>query len=139
MKKLIAILLVVSALFGMTQPASAAVVMPLEPQYDNVSQANVLLSISANGTASVQISCTGKSCLTKTSVTIYIQKKVNNVWTRVNIGTTNNSWIYSTTNRIFIKNYSATLSGSGEYRAVAVFTFSGSTTETVTYTSSASY
>lgn len=139
MKKMIAITLTVFTLFACILPASAAQTPTVEPLYDNATIASVSLSIDSSGKATVKITLQGKSTLKSTSVTTYLEKKVGTQWVRVDIDAAGDAWQYSTTSRAFQKIYSTTLSSSGQYRAVATFTLTGSTTETVTVNDTATY
>lgn len=134
MKRIIAIVLTLVTVIAVASPAYAA-----EPRYANASSMTVTLSISESGQAKVLVRMTGSSSLSKSSITTYIEKKVGSAWTRVDIGTTNDTWEYTTTSTSVVKTYTTQLSSIGEYRAVVTFTLTGATVETVTQTDNASY
>lgn len=139
MKKILscALCLVILVLLPLNVFASASV--PIAPYYTNAEILTVNLGISGSGNATVTISCVGKSTVKSVYVATYLEKKVNGAWTRVDITSPNDVWSYSTTSRNFTKQYSAQLSGSGDYRAVATFTLTATTRETVSVYSYASY
>lgn len=139
MKKILSCILILATIFALAQPAFAAQPDELTPQYVNATQARVSLTISRSGEAIVTVTLAGNNGLKKASVTTYLEKKVNGVWTRVDISAANDEWVYSTTDRIFSKPYSASLSSTGQYRAVAKFTLTASTVEYITDTYSATY
>lgn len=69
----------------------------------------------------------------------YLEKKVNGVWTRVDISAIGDQWIATLPAQQFDRTYTAQLTSRGEYRAVAKFTLLGETGETVTKTSTDTY
>lgn len=133
MKKLIALFLVIVSMFVIAQPVVAAVVDPVEPRYVNVSRATTYLSINTSGVADVELYCCGKSCLENTSVTAYLQQKVDGSWRSIK------TWSYSTTDEVFTKTYSYQLSNHGEYRVLAYFRCTGTTSETISATATKTY
>lgn len=139
MKKMIAYILALAALFTLSQPALAARPISVGPQYINARQAEVDMVINSSGVATATVICYGNTGLTKANVTTYIEKLVGGSWVRVNIGETNNAWQYTTTSQNFSKTYTAQLSSSGTYRAVAEFTLTASAVEHITSSSSARY
>lgn len=134
MKRIIAVVLTIAVFWAVATPAYA-----VEPRYTNASSATVTFTISDSGVAKVLVRMTGSSSLSKSSVCTYIEKKVGSTWTRVNIGTTNNEWDYTTTSTTIVKTYTSQLSSTGEYRAVCEMTLTESTTETITQTATATY
>lgn len=134
MKKVIAVILVLITMLSIAFPASAA-----EARYADAQTAICSLAISSSGKATIVVRITGYSSLTKSVAVTYIEKKVGSTWTRVDIGTTDDTWQYTSTSANVAKTYSAQLSSIGEYRAVTTFTLTGSTVETVTKTSTATY
>lgn len=134
MKKIISTILVFVIIFAVACPAFAA-----EPRYANANTLTVTMSINASGKATVFVRMYGNSSLTQANMKIYLEKKSGNAWIRVDIGTTNDVWEYTSTSSTFIKTYTAQLSSTGEYRAVAEFTLTGSTVEEVTKIATATY
>lgn len=138
MKKLAALILVAVIIATMCIPVSAAE-NTIQPYYINTNQAKVLMGIDDFGLASINVTCIGNSNATRIQITTYIEKLIGSTWVRVNIGQVNNQWTASTTTRYLAKDYSHQLTTTGSYRAVAVFTVSGSTSETFTLYCEATY
>lgn len=69
------------------------------------------------------------SRVTRVVVTTYVEKRsLLVVWTRVDIGTTNDEWVDYGSNGHFAKTHSAQMPSSGIYRVTAIFdVYSGST------------
>ena len=139
MKKILSCLLVLVIVLTLLQSVSAAQPDTVTPCYTNAKSLSAYLMIDSSGSAQVTISCTANANVTQVYVATYLEKKVNGAWTWVDIPSPNDVWSYSTTSRKFTKQYSAQLSGSGEYRAVATFTLTAATRETVSVYSYASY
>lgn len=131
MKKFAALILVVTIVASLCIPVSAAE-FSINPYYINTNQARVVLTIGDSGLAEITVLCTANSNATKIQTTTYLERQIGSTWVRVNNGQTNNQWTASTTARYLAKDYSCQLSITGTYRAVAVFTVSGSETETFT-------
>lgn len=138
MRKTVAFFLATTLLLAMCIPVSAAE-NSIQPYYINTNQAKVLMGIDDDGLASINVTCIGNSNATRIQITTYIEKLVGSTWVRVSIGQVNNQWTASTTARYLAKNYSHQLTTAGSYRAVAVFTVSGSTSETFTLYCEATY
>ena len=131
MKKFAALILVVTILASLCIPVSAAE-FSSNPYYINTNQAMVVLTISDSGLAEITVLCTANSNATKIQTTTYLERKVGSSWMRVSNGQVNNQWTASTTAKYLVKDYSCQLSTTGTYRAVAVFTVSGTQSETFT-------
>ena len=138
MKKIAALVLAVTLLTAMCIPVSAAE-NNTQPFYINTNQAKVVLGLSDSGLADIGVTCLANSNATKIQITTYLEKLVGSTWVRVSIGQTNNQWTASTTESYLIKAYSKQLSSTGTYRAVAVFTVSGTQSETFTLYSEDTY
>lgn len=134
MKNIISAILILVTIFTIACPVFAA-----EPRYENANNIAVTMSINASGEATVFVRMYGNASLIQTNMKIYIEKKSGSTWTRVDIGTTNDVWEYTSTSSSIIKTYTAQLSSAGEYRAVAEFTLIGSTVEEITKTATATY
>lgn len=134
MKRIISIVVGITILILAAYPVSA-----VEPRYTNVCDVTLMFSIMESGLAEVGIYVQGDAALTQSNVTIYLEREVGASWSRVSIGTENNVWEYSTTNREFTKSFNMQLRRTGTYRAVAVFTFNGVTIETITRTAVDTY
>lgn len=134
MKKIVSVLLLLSIIIAVACPTYAA-----EPRYANANNLLVTISVNSSGKATVFVKMYGCASLTQSHITTYIEKKVGSTWTRVDIGTVNDVWECDSTSTTVIKTYTAQLSSTGEYRAVAEFTLTGSTVEEVTKTATTSY
>lgn len=136
MKKILSAALVLVMLLQVSITAEAS--QP-NPRYINTEQATATLTISDAGNATVRVTCSGNSNVTRINVTAYLEKKVGTTWQRVSIGTSSNMWTYSTTLTRLTKSFTTQLSTSGEYRTVVKFVVSGTTSETITKYSNSSY
>ena len=134
MKKFTALILAAIFLFAAATPVSAAVPEIAVPFYANTSQAGVVFTINAEGSASWTITCLGKSSCTGIDAVTYLERQVGNTWVRVDLGNTNNEYTYSTTASRMTKTYVLTLDTHGTYRATVIFTVYGTVEdETLSY------
>ena len=134
MKKIISVILILVTLFTLACPAYAA-----EARLVDSNLGTVTFTISSSGSATIVVRLSGSSTLSSASMHTYIEKKVANIWTRVSVNSSYSGWEYTTTSTSVTKTYSAQLSSTGEYRAVTVFTLTGTTVEEVTQMSTATY
>lgn len=133
MKKFTALILAVILLMASAIPVFAAAPETVVPFLINTSQARVTFAVSADGTASWTIMCIGKSSCTGIDAVTYLERQVGNSWVRVDLGNLNDEYTYSTTGLQLVKNNKTTLTMSGTYRAVVVFTVYGTVEdETIT-------
>ena len=139
MKKLLGCLLVLVMVLTLSQNVFAAYADTVKPYYNNATSAKVYLDIDASGTANTSIFCQGKAGVKRIYVATCLERKVNGAWERVDIPSPNDVWSYSTTSTTGMANYSASLPGRGEYRAVATFTVTAATMETFTEIAYATY
>lgn len=98
MKKLISVLLVVATLFSIvTLPARAT--EEIAPCMNNGGNCTCRFVISSTGLSEVNVSYSGISgVMKKVTVTTYLQKKTLGLfWTDVDIGTTNDQWVDTST------------------------------------------
>ncbi len=138
MKKWISCILVL--LLVATQPAAQVSANPLvEPLWENANSASVSLSISSTGYATVHVSFMGSFLLKSATVTTFLEKRVGNGWTRVELPTLHDAWIDTTTSIVFDKTHSVQLDSKGEYRATVRFIWTGSIVEPATLTDHAVY
>lgn len=135
MKKLISMLILMSIIISLPQPAFATEISEIQPRYANAGNIEISLTISSGGTATIRATCMGDSNVTSVNLTVYLQKKVGTSWVTVS-GCT---WSATNLSRCFSKSYSASVSGSGEYRAVGYFYITTTSTSTESATSYASY
>lgn len=138
MRKIVAFLLATTLLLSMCVSVSAAE-NTLQPRYINTNQAKIVMGISDSGLAEISITCIGNSNAQSIQSVTYIERQIGSSWVRVSNGQTGNQWSASSTARYLAKAYSCQLSVSGTYRAVVVFTVAGSTSETITLYSEASF
>ena len=117
MIKLDTMLLLISMVFTLAQPAFATGTGEIQPCYADASDIEASLTISSSGTATVRATCMGDSNVTSVNLTVYLQNKVGTSWVTVS-GCT---WSATNLSRCFSKSCSASVSGSDEYRAVGYF------------------
>lgn len=139
MKRLISAILMIPVLCSCVFLSCGAQQIECSPQYENAKVVSINLFITTSGEATIKLTCSANSDVTKVSVLTYLEKKVNGVWRRVEIPAENNQWVYTTDSKSFMKQYNVTIPSRGEYRAIAVFTLNASTTETVSKSSMATY
>ena len=140
MKKVCSALLILVLLFACSVPAHAAQAPTVSPLYVNTTQARLTFTISESGNASFTVTIIGKSTATKISTVTYLERKVGTSWVRVDLGTTNDELLYSTTASYLSKNYTHSLTVKGEYRAVCDVTVEGTVEdETFTLTNTCDY
>lgn len=133
MKKTMALILVAVLLLTTAAPARAALPETAVPYYANTSQATVSFVIEDDGTASWTIMCIGKSNCTGIDAETHLERKVGISWVRIGLGNGVDQYTYSTTESRFIQNNTHTITRTGTYRAVVVFTVYGTTeNETIT-------
>lgn len=104
MKKITALILVVTLMVSMCIPVSAAE-NSIQPYYINTNQASVVMAISDSGEADISVFCSGNSRVTKIQVTTYIEKQVGSSWVRVSNGQTNNQWSATAYTTYLVKDY----------------------------------
>ena len=139
MKRVFSFLIAIIVTISISYNVQALRADSIRPQYANVRQAEVLLSISSSGKAVVVVKCYGTNGLKSVYVTTYLEKKVSGTWIRVNIPAPNNTWTYSTTSQSFSQEYIVALDSVGQYRATSQFVLTAATVEYITDTSYATY
>lgn len=139
MKRLITCILILALCLSIGQPVLAAQPPTVSPQYTNAYLLNLSLEISNSGLASITLTCSGKSGLKSTVAHVTLEKKVNGVWTKVDIPPAGDMWSSTFLTRNFNHTYTHQLTSRGEYRAVAELTLVAGTTESVTLTATATY
>ena len=120
MKKSISIFMAVALLLLAALPVSAAqgggTVLPM---YMNANDVSMYFKINADGTAMINIVGEGNNKCTGFYVVTYLEHWANNTWNRVDIGTPNDQWTYSTGGDMLLVTYNHTVTEAGEYRAVS--------------------
>lgn len=141
MKKLISAFLALALCFSVfSAPASAAVEdNAIMPCYTNATVAEVILAIDDSGLATVNSYCSAIPGTTWIRATTYLEKKVNGVWTRVDILSTDDQWVTMINTRLFSVTKTHQLTSRGSYRAVTIFDVIAETTETIRVVSYATY
>lgn len=109
-------------------PINAATKEPMIPFYNNVDSANSTVTISSNGTITINNRYTGtQSVTTKAVITTYIEKKTLGIfWSRVNIGQTNDEWVDTIYNYYYSGSHSTQLPSTGTYRVTVEYIIYGS-------------
>lgn len=109
-------------------PINAATKEPMIPFYNNVDSANSTVTISSNGTITINNRYTGtQSVTTKAVITTYIEKKTLGIfWSRVNIGQTNDEWVDTIYNYYYSGYHSTQLPSTGTYRVTVEYIIYGS-------------
>ena len=110
-------------------PVSAATAPEAEvmPCYNNVSSATANASISDGGKLSITYKYSGaESITTKAVITTYIEKKFLGLfWRRVDIGTTDNQWVDTIYDYMYVGTRTHQLSSSGTYRITVIYKIYG--------------
>lgn len=109
----------------LTAPATAA---EITPYFNNVVSADVQGYVSSAGVLTLDYYCAGRSGITeKIVIRTYIEKKVAGLfWSRVDIGGSNNEWVFVSNSSSYSTAKSFTLPSKGTYRVSVTFTVSGS-------------
>ena len=141
MKKALSIFLAFALCFSaLSVPASAAVGDDaIVPCHTNATVAQVTMEISDSGLATIKSTCTGIPGTTWIRAQTYLEKKVNGVWERVDILSTDDQWVTMINTRLFSVTKTHQLTSRGTYRAVTTFTVIAGTSETITVMFQATY
>lgn len=127
MKKISICLLCMLMLFGYVTVPVAAANDGIMPCYNNVIQTNTSFDISESGVATVIVSYNGITGVTTgATITTKIQKRtLGMIWTKVDIGTTNNEWVDIARLADYSTFHSVTLPDKGTYRVVVEYEITG--------------
>lgn len=140
MKKVLSLFLALALSFSIFQvPTLAAENDAIMPRYTNATVAEVILSIDNSGFATINSHCTGIPGTTWIRAQTYLEKKVNGVWKRVDIMSTDDQWVTTINTRVFSVTKTHQLTSRGEYRAVTTFTVTAGTSEKITVIFYATY
>ena len=120
-------------------PALGAQVPTVSPCYTNAQQAQISFTIDQNGNGSVLIQCVGNSNVSHIRLVTYLERNVNGNWVRVDIGTTNNQWVYSALDNAAVISYTPKLTVKGQYRASTVITLTATTVEVIRLNTTRTY
>ena len=145
MKRIIsALLVIITIITTFTLPIHASsipdysetiIVTSIDPRLNNGNSCSKSFNITSSGFAGVTVNYQGISGVTtKVTSTVYIQKKFLGLfWTKVDIGTTDDEWVDSSTNVSGTFSHSVQLGSSGTYRAVFEIKMygSGGATDTI--------
>ena len=127
MKRFLICLLCMLMLFSYVTIPAAAADDGIMPCYNNVISTRTQFNISDSGVATVTVSYTGvPGVTTGATITTKIQKRsLGLIWTKVDIGTTNNEWVDSTRVESYSTFHSVTLPDTGTYRVVVEYEITG--------------
>ena len=96
------------------------------PCYNNVKNADVILTISSSGKASINLTCSGKEGVTsKITAVTYLQRKSGLVWVKVDNGLSNKEWTDTVYTINMNKTHTIQLEKTGTYRVKTEFTVKG--------------
>lgn len=141
MKKTLSVFLVLTLCFSVLSSPAFAIEKSnvIMPRYTNITVAEVTMAINNSGLATIRSSCTGIPGTTWIRAQTYLEKKVNGVWTRVDIISTDDQWVTTINTRVFSVTKTHQLTSRGEYRAVTTFTVTAGTSEKTTVMFYATY
>ncbi|MBE6761990.1 MAG: hypothetical protein E7551_06855 [Ruminococcaceae bacterium] len=107
-------------------PVSAA--EGVTPRYNNVATVTANMGISDSGKMTINYKYTGSSSVTtKAVITTYIEKKFLGLfWRRVDIGTTDDQWVDTIYDYMYVGTRNHQLSSSGTYRVTIIYKIYGS-------------
>ena len=127
MKKFTICLLCLLMIFSCTTIPAVAANSDIVPFYNNVIDTTTLFTISNSGVAEVVISYDGiQGVTTGATITTKIQKRtLGLIWTKIDIGTTNNEWVDTATGVTYSTSHSVALPNTGTYRVVVTYEISG--------------
>ena len=113
------------------------------PLYNNTSSANCAMSINDSGKMTISYRVYGySSSTTKIVINTYIEKKIAGVlWSRVDIGETNDEWTDTINKTSYIGSRTYQLSSTGTYRVKVTYTVygTGGTADVIPFTIEKTY
>lgn len=139
MKKAVSMVLAMIMVLSLTVPGFAAQVPTVSPCYTNAHQASISFSISESGNGSVAVRCIGNSNVSHIRIVTYLERYDDGEWVRVDIGTTNNQWVYSVLDTEALAFYSPQLTVKGQYRASTIITLTAVTVEVIRLNNTCTY
>ena len=127
LKGIITAILVLCLFIVPLSPVSAATDEGIMPRFNNVSTVTTNMSISNSGKMTITYKYSGaESITTKAVITTYIEKKFLGLfWKRVDIGTTDNKWVDTINDYMYVGSRTHQLSSSGTYRVTVVYKIYG--------------
>lgn len=129
-KRLTSIISVILALCLFVVPLSpiSAAEEDIMPRYNNVSNVTASVGINDSGKLSITYKYSGSpEITTKAVITTYIEKKFLGLfWRRVDIGTTNDEWVDTINDYMYVGTRTHQLSSSGTYRVTIIYKIYGS-------------
>ena len=127
MKKISICLLCILMLFSYVTVPAAAANEGIMPCYNNVIETRTDFTISDSGVARVTVSYEGiPGVTTGATITTKVQKKsLGLIWTKIDIGTTNNEWVDIARLADYYTFHSVTLPDTGTYRVVVEYEITG--------------
>lgn len=108
-------------------PVSAATQEGVMPRYNNVSNVTASIGINDSGKLTITYRYSGaQSITTKAVITTYIEKKFLGLfWKRVDIGKTDNQWVDTINDYMYVGSRTHQLSSSGTYRVTVIYKIYG--------------
>lgn len=124
-RRIVYSVLVILVLCMAVLPATAQ--ESIMPRYNNTASTTTNFGISAAGKASVAGSYYAYiDYFQSATITTYIEKRTLGIfWSKVDIGTPNNEWVYTSTEPADGFGYEIYLNDKGTYRATVVYEISG--------------
>lgn len=143
-KTLILLITVITVITTLKFNSGAAVIEEtgIMPFYNNAKSADVKLSVSSSGKATIKIICSGKEGVTsKITAVTYLQRKVGLIWVKVDNGLENKEWVDTVYTIDMNKTYTLQLEKTGTYRVKTEFTVKGTggTSDVINLTATAEY
>ena len=127
MKKICIWLLCILMLFSCVTIPAVAADDGIMPCYNNVIETMTTFTVSQSGVATVILSYNGiPGVTTGATITTKIQKRtLGFIWTKIDIGTSNNEWVDSAIGVDYSTSHSVTLPSTGTYRVVVEYEITG--------------
>lgn len=120
-KRMLTLFLCVLMMVGACIPVFAA-----NERMSHGSYSNIGFRINASGLATISVNYAGTATFTDITVETYIQKRsLGLVWTKVDNGEPNKTWVDTSTSQTGTFVHDLQLDSTGTYRAVFKITFSG--------------
>lgn len=128
LKVLVSAILVLCLFIVPLSPVSAATDEGIMPRFNNVSTVTTNMGINDSGKMTITYKYFGDASITtKAVITTYIEKKFLGLfWKRVDIGTTDNKWVDTINDYMYVGSRTHQLSSSGTYRVTVVYKIYGS-------------
>ena len=128
LKVLVSAILVLCLFIVPLSPVSAATQEGVMPRYNNVATVTANMGISDSGKMTINYKYTGSpEITTRAVITTYIEKKFLGLfWKRVDIGTTDDKWVDTINDYMYVGSRTHQLSSTGTYRVTIIYKIYGS-------------